>query len=66
MTTYIAPVRDMQFVIRELAGLERLTALPGYEEVTLELADAVLEEAAKLDSEVLAPLNKTGDEQGAS
>ena len=66
MTTYIAPVRDMQFVIRELAGLERLTALPGYEEVTLELADAVLEEAAKLASEVLAPLNKTGDEQGAS
>ena len=66
MTTYIAPVRDMQFVIRELAGLERLNALPGYEEVTLELADAVLEEAAKLASEVLAPLNKTGDEQGAS
>ena len=66
MTTYIAPVRDMQFVIRELAGLERLTALPGYEEATLELADAVLEEAAKLASEVLAPLNKTGDEQGAS
>ena len=66
MTTYIAPVRDMQFVIRELASLERLTALPGYEEVTLELADAVLEEAAKLASEVLAPLNKTGDEQGAS
>jgi alkylation response protein AidB-like acyl-CoA dehydrogenase len=66
MTTYIAPVRDMQFVIRELAGLERLAALPGYEEATLELADAVLEEAAKLASEVLAPLNKTGDEQGAS
>jgi len=48
MTTYIAPVRDMQFVIRELAGLERLTALPGYEEVTPELADAVLEEAPSL------------------
>jgi alkylation response protein AidB-like acyl-CoA dehydrogenase len=66
MTTYIAPVRDMQFVIRELAGLEQLTGLPGYEEATPELAEAVLEEAAKLASEVLAPLNKTGDERGAS
>jgi 3-(methylthio)propanoyl-CoA dehydrogenase len=65
MTTYIAPLRDMQFVMQELAHLEQLAALPGYEEVTPELAEAVLEEAAKLASEVLAPLNKTGDERGA-
>jgi alkylation response protein AidB-like acyl-CoA dehydrogenase len=66
MTTYRAPVRDMQFVINELAGLKSFAALPGYEEVTPELAEAVLEEAARLASEVLAPLNKSGDEQGAS
>jgi 3-(methylthio)propanoyl-CoA dehydrogenase len=46
MTTYRAPIRDMKFVIDELAGLENLAALPGYEEVNSELAAAVLEEAA--------------------
>ena len=66
MTTYRAPIHDMQFVINELAGLDSLAALPGYEEVTAELAEAVLEEAAKIAGEVLAPLNKLGDEQGAS
>src|SRR5712691_5106303 len=66
MTTYRAPIRDMQFVINELAGLQSLAALPGWEEATPELADAVLEAAAKLAGEVLAPLNKPGDERGAS
>src|SRR5271165_870172 len=66
MTTYLAPMRDMKFVINELADLAGVIALPGYEEVTPELAAAVLEEAAKLASEVLAPLNKTGDQLGAS
>ncbi|MFL9872121.1 acyl-CoA dehydrogenase C-terminal domain-containing protein [Paraburkholderia megapolitana] len=65
MSTYIAPLRDMRFVMTELAGLDGLTALPGFEEATPELADAVLDEAARLATEVLAPLNKTGDEQGA-
>ena len=48
MTTYRAPTRDMRFVINELAGLESLAALPGYEEVTPDLAESVLEEAAKI------------------
>jgi acyl-CoA dehydrogenase len=56
----------MHFVINELAWLESLAALPGYEEVTSELADAVLKEAAKIAGEVLAPLNRLGDEHGAS
>src|SRR5271165_4024473 len=56
----------MQFVINDLAALNSLACLPGYEEVTPELAQAVLEEAAKLASEVLAPLNKPGDRLGAS
>jgi 3-(methylsulfanyl)propanoyl-CoA dehydrogenase len=66
VTTYMAPVRDMQFVMEELADLEGLAALPGYEEATPDLAAAVLQEAAKLAGEVLAPLNKIGDECGAT
>jgi len=66
MTTYRAPVRDMQFVINELADLKGFAAVPGFEEVTPDLVEAVLGEAAKLAGEVLGPLNKVGDEQGAS
>src|SRR5215475_7444574 len=66
MTTYRAPISDMKFVIDELAGLESLATLPGYEEVNSELTGTVLEEAAKIAGEVLAPLNKLGDERGAS
>ncbi|WP_423920141.1 acyl-CoA dehydrogenase C-terminal domain-containing protein [Caballeronia sp.] len=65
MGIYIAPLRDMRFVMTELAGLGELSSLPGFEEVTPELAEAVLDEAARLATEVLAPLNKSGDEQGA-
>lgn len=67
MTAYCAPTRDMQFVINELAGLAEVAALPAFanQEVGPELAEAVLEEAAKLAAEVLAPLNKSGDLQGA-
>jgi 3-(methylthio)propanoyl-CoA dehydrogenase len=65
VTTYIAPLKDMQFVLRELAGLEHLAKVPAFAEATPELAEAVLEEAAKLASGVLAPLNKTGDQSGA-
>ncbi|MCX4138192.1 acyl-CoA dehydrogenase C-terminal domain-containing protein [Paraburkholderia sp. SEWSISQ10-3 4] len=65
MSTYIAPLRDMRFVMTELAELGELSSLPGYEEATPELAEAVLEEAARLATEVLASLNKPGDEQGA-
>jgi 3-(methylthio)propanoyl-CoA dehydrogenase len=43
MTTYLAPVRDMQFVISELTDLKGVASLPGYEEVTPELAKSVLE-----------------------
>jgi len=66
MPNYHAPLQDMQFVITELAGLERLAALPGYQEVTPDLVEVVLEQAAKLAAEVLAPLNQPGDAQGAS
>ena len=65
MSTYAAPVKDMQFVLRELAGLQEVSALPGWEDVTPEVVDAVLAEAGKFAREVLDPLNRVGDEQGA-
>jgi len=64
MAEYTAPLRDMKFVIKELAGLDAVAALPGCEEVTPDLVDAVLEEAAKFAAGVLSPLNATGDRGG--
>ena len=66
MTAYTAPTRDMQFVINELAEMAEVAALPAFaeQEVGPELVEAVLEEAAKLASGVLAPLNHSGDVQG--
>ena len=54
----------MRFVLNELADLDGISKLPGYGEATPDLIDAILEEAGKLASEVLAPLNKSGDEEG--
>jgi alkylation response protein AidB-like acyl-CoA dehydrogenase len=65
MSHYSAPLRDMHFVLRELAGIEQVGKLPGYEEATPDTVDAIIEEAAKFASGVLAPLNAPGDQQGA-
>jgi 3-(methylthio)propanoyl-CoA dehydrogenase len=62
---YVAPVKDMQFVLQELAGLKQIQALPGCEDATDETVAAVLEENARFMSEVVAPLNRTGDVQPA-
>ncbi len=59
--SYIAPVKDMKFVIKELAGLNTINQLPGCEDATEETVDAILEENAKFCAEVLAPLNRSGD-----
>jgi len=59
--TYRAPLKDMQFVMNELAGMEGISQLPGYEEATPDTAQAVLEEAAKFNEQVVAPLNRDGD-----
>ncbi len=63
--TYTAPLADMRFALREVAGLERVASLPGYEHATDDTVDAVLEEAAKLAGNGLAPLNRDGDKVGA-
>jgi len=59
--TYRAPIKDMLFVMNELAGLDTVSQLPGFEEATPELAQAVLDEAAKFNEQVVAPLNRAGD-----
>ena len=65
MSEYHGPVREMLFVIRELAGLDRVAALPGCEEATPDLAEAILEQAAELAGGVIAPTNIIGDRQGS-
>jgi alkylation response protein AidB-like acyl-CoA dehydrogenase len=65
MSTYAAPIRDIRFAMHELAGLAGLSRLPGLEEASPDLVDAILEEAARFTGEVLAPLNATGDRRGA-
>jgi acyl-CoA dehydrogenase len=64
MSDYRAPVKDMRFVMDELAGFKALSQMPAYEEATPDVADAILDEAARFTSEVLAPLNRVGDKQG--
>ena len=65
MSTYTAPLKDMQFAITEFAGLAGVAALPGCEEVNAELVEAVLAEAGKFAQGVLDPLNRSGDQEGA-
>ena len=65
MPTYQAPVKDMRFVLEDLLKIYDKTDLPGFEEVTPDLVEAILTEAAKVSEEVLTPLNLTGDEESS-
>ncbi len=65
MSSYVAPLKDMRFVLNELAGLGEVAKLPGYQDATPDTADAILEEAAKFSTEVLDPLNHSGDQEGS-
>ena len=64
MADFQAPLDDMRFVINDVVGLDQVTALPGCDETTSDLVDAILEEAGKLGVGVLAPLNHSGDMEG--
>ncbi len=59
--SYRAPVKDMLFVMKELAGIDAVATLPGHEEAGYDTAAAVLEECAKFNEGVVAPLNKESD-----
>ena len=64
MTVYNAPIADFKFVLNDLLGLDKYANLPGFEEVSPDLVDAILEEAGKVASEVLHPINQSGDLEG--
>jgi alkylation response protein AidB-like acyl-CoA dehydrogenase len=64
--SYRAPVKDMLFLMKELAGIDAVATLPGFEDAGYETAAAVLEECAKFNEGVVAPLNWTGDQQPSS
>ena len=64
MRDYQAPLSDMRFVLRELVDLESLARLPGFHDLTIDVAEAILGEAGKFAGAVLSPLNHTGDLEG--
>ena len=66
MPIYNAPVRDMKFVMQEMLNVGQLTEYEKYAEADTETLDAILEQSAKFTSEVLAPLNVVGDQEGCT
>ncbi|TDI61344.1 MAG: acyl-CoA dehydrogenase [Alphaproteobacteria bacterium] len=66
MTIYNAPIQDHMFMMFDVLGVDKHSNIPGFEDLTPDLTNAVLEEAGKLASEVLHPLNQSGDEQGCT
>ena len=64
--SYIAPVKDMLFNMEHLAQIDQVAQLPGFEDAGLDTAQAVLEECAKLNESVIAPLNWAGDQNPSS
>ncbi len=65
MPSYTAPVKDMQFVLHDVLDVSS-TGIPGYDELDRDTTAAILDEAAKLAENVLAPLNPVGDAQGCT
>ncbi len=65
MNGYNAPLQDMRFVLNELAGMAEVSGLPGYAEASPDVIEAILDESAKFTRDVLAPLNFSGDREGA-
>jgi len=63
---YNAPVKDMLFLIDEWIGIDRITALPGYEDLDRDILESILEEAGKFCSTELMPINQPGDEHGTT
>ena len=66
MPVYKAPTRDTKFVVNELIGLENFANLPGFANAARDLTDAVIDEAGRFVSEVIAPLNQIGDREGCT
>ena len=65
MPSYTAPTKDFQFLLHDVLKVTE-SAIPGYDELEADFTSAILEEAGKLTSEVLAPLNVVGDTEGCT
>jgi len=65
MPSYLAPTKDLQFVLHEVLNVSA-SGIPGYDELEPDFTAAVLEEAGKIATEVLAPLNAVGDREGCT
>ena len=61
---YKAPVRDLTFVLNEVLEIDRYSNQPGFADVSSDLVGQILEEGAKFAEEVIAPLNRVGDQEG--
>ena len=66
MAEYIAPTREMKFVLKDVIGISEVTALEKFQDASDDIIDAVLEEAGKFCRDILAPLDEVGDREGAT
>ena len=66
MTVYNAPVQDMKFVLNDVLQMSKYSNLPGFADASEDVVEAILEEGAKMASNVLHPINHSGDKEGCT
>jgi 3-(methylthio)propanoyl-CoA dehydrogenase len=66
MSDFVTPLKDMRFALNHVANLEEISKLNGYQHADPETVESLLEEAARFFEEVIAPLNRPGDEEGSN
>jgi len=66
MPVYTPPAENIKFILHDVLNAEQLSELPGYEDVSQDLIDQIIEEGGKICEEVLFPLNQSGDQEGCT